>query len=231
MATVHKSIWRLKRFGRFLPGTKEDGGNPWKMFEPSESAGELVLTIVESGHMLVSQGHDLLDGFSLLDAPSYLKVQQKSDTLLFRLTVKGESRLIRMQFSGSRAEALEECSSAVLRLKEYLPVTTQGEAPPPPLSCPPTPNQPPTKTTAQNQQAGAGEAMATEPEVVQGSLSIKRLTQHFLGEHGLSLPLVYRHSALSRGELEPFVRLCLLDPSFPALVEEVEGELRRVLQD
>ncbi|XP_041753938.1 meiotic recombination protein REC114-like isoform X1 [Coregonus clupeaformis] len=236
MATVHTSIWRLKRFGRFLPGTKEDGGNPWKMFEPSESAGELVLTIVESGHMLVSQGHCLLcifqDGFSLLDAPSFLKVQQKSDTLLFRLTVKGESRLMRMQFSGSsRAEALEECGSAVLRLKEYLPVTTQGGPPPPPLSCPPTSNQPPTKTTAQDQQAGAGEAMATEPEVVQGSLSIKRLTQHFLGEYGLSLPLVYRHSALSRGELEPFLRLCLLDPSFPALVEEVEGELKRVLQD
>lgn len=56
-------------------------------------------------------------------------------------------------------------------------------------------------------------------------------SQHFLGEHGLSLPLAYRHGALSRGELEPFVRLCLLDPSFPALVEEVEGELRRVLQD
>ncbi|XP_029623166.1 meiotic recombination protein REC114 isoform X2 [Salmo trutta] len=203
MATGHTSIWTLKRFGRFLPGTKEDGGNPWKMFEPSESAGELVLTIVESGHMLVSQGHDLL----------------------------GESRLIRMQFSGSRAEALEQCSSAVLRLKEYLPVTTQGGPPPPPLSCPPTPNQPPTKTTAQDQQAGVGEAMATEPEVVQGSLSIKRLTQHFLGEHGLSLPLAYRHGALSRGELEPFVRLCLLDPSFPALVEKVEGELRRVLQD
>ncbi|XP_055774363.1 meiotic recombination protein REC114-like isoform X1 [Salvelinus fontinalis] len=230
MTTVHKSIWRLKRFGRFLPGTKEDGGNPWKMFEHSESAGELVLTIVESGHMLVSQGHDLLDGFSLLDAPSFLKVQQKSDTLLFRLTVKGESRLIRMQFSGSRAEALEECGSAVLRLKEYLPVTTQG-GPLPPRSCPPTPNQPPTKTTAQDQQGSAGEAMATEPEVVQGSLSIKRLTQHFLGEHGLSLPLVYRHSDLFRGELEPFLRLCLLDPSFPALVEEMEGELKRVLQD
>ncbi|XP_035642794.1 meiotic recombination protein REC114-like [Oncorhynchus keta] len=158
------------------------------MFEPSESAGELGLTIVESGHMLVSQGHDLLDGFSVLDAPSFLKVQQKSDALLFRLTVKGESCLIRLQFSGSRAEALEERGSAVLRLKEYLPVTTQGG--PPPLSCPPTPNQPPTKTTAQDQQASAGEAMATEPKVVQGSSSIKRLTQHFLGEHGLSLPLV-----------------------------------------
>uniref|UniRef100_A0A8C8J4A2 Uncharacterized protein n=1 Tax=Oncorhynchus tshawytscha TaxID=74940 RepID=A0A8C8J4A2_ONCTS len=135
------------------------------MFEPSESAGELVLTIVESGHMLLSQGHELLDGFSLLDAPSFLTVQQKSDTLLFRLTVKGESCSIRMQFSGSRAEALEERGSAVLRLKEYLPVTTQGGGPPPPLSCTPTSNQPPTKTTAQDQQ-------------------------HFLGEHGLSLPLV-----------------------------------------
>uniref|UniRef100_A0A4W5QPF1 REC114 meiotic recombination protein n=1 Tax=Hucho hucho TaxID=62062 RepID=A0A4W5QPF1_9TELE len=106
------------------------------MFEPSESAGELVLNIVESGHMLVPQGHDLLDGFSLLDAPSFLKVQQKSDTLLFRLTVKGESRLIRMQFSGSRTEALEECGSAVLRLKEYLPATTTTQLPPNTQSAP-----------------------------------------------------------------------------------------------
>ncbi|XP_046898813.1 meiotic recombination protein REC114 [Hypomesus transpacificus] len=201
------------------------------MFESNEGADELILTIVESGHMLVSQGQELLEGLSLLNSPSFLKVQQKSDTLLFRVTVKGESRLMRMQFSGScRAESLEECRSAVLRLKEYLPVSSQGGAPPP-LSYSPAPNQTPTETTTLHQQTLEGETMGLGPEVTQGSLSVKHLTQHFLGERGLSLPALYNHCVLPHGEMEPFLRLSLLDPSFPAFVEEVEGELRRLLQD
>lgn len=50
--------------------------------------------------------------------------------------------MIRMQFDGSsRAEAIKECSSAVEKLMEYLPVTTQDDAPPPL-------NQPPTEVSA-----------------------------------------------------------------------------------
>ena len=45
--------------------------------------------------------------------------------------------MIRMQFDGStRAEAIKECSSAVEKLKEYMPVTTQDDAPPPPNQSP-----------------------------------------------------------------------------------------------
>lgn len=51
--------------------------------------------------------------------------------------LQGESRMIRMQFDGcSMAEAINECSSAVEKLMEYIPVTTQDYAP---LQ----PNQPP----------------------------------------------------------------------------------------
>ncbi|KAJ7985974.1 hypothetical protein DPEC_G00346020 [Dallia pectoralis] len=223
---VYKSSWKLKLFGRFVAGSKKAEGNQWKMSKPSrEDAGDLVLTIVDSGHMLVSLGQELLDGFSLLDAPSFLKAQQHSDTLFLRLTVKRESRLVRMQFDGSsKTEALKQCGSAVLRLKEYLPVTTKRGLPP----AQPPPSQSPTQTTTQDLQVTAGEPVNPGPEVVQGSLSITRLTQHFLGEHALSLPLMYRQCTLSHGELEPFLRLCLLDPSFPAWVEEVEAELARV---
>ncbi|XP_036399244.1 meiotic recombination protein REC114 [Megalops cyprinoides] len=209
--------WRLKRYGRFLPKNSEsDGNSSWKVFEPSDSAGQLVLTMVQSGHLLVSLGQELLEGFSLLDASSFLKVQRKSDILLFRMTAKGESRMFRVQFEGaSRGEALEACESATLRLQEHLPVGTPADAPP----------------TAQEQGMRAEETPRALPEVTQSSVSVRSLAQSFLGQPGLSLPLAYSHSALPSGDLGPFLRLCLLDRSFPALVEEVEGELKKLTQD
>lgn len=57
------------------------------------------------------------------------------------------------------------------------------------------------------------------------------LPQHYLGEADVRLPQVYQHCPLANGDLEPFIRVCLLDPSFHAFVEKVEGELRKMLQE
>ncbi|XP_044063660.1 meiotic recombination protein REC114 isoform X1 [Siniperca chuatsi] len=223
MAT--SQAWRLKRYGRFVPGSIETRGKPWKVFEANGNKPEIVLTIVESGYLLVLQGQESLDTIPLLCGSDFLKVHQKSDNLMFRFTVEGESRMIRMQFDGSsRAEAIKECSSAMEKLMEYMPVATQDDAPPPP-------NQSPTEVFAPVIQTWQGKAVGVEPEVVQGSLSIKRLTQHFLGETAVTLPQVYRHGSLAQGDLEPILRICLLDPSFHAFVEKVEGELRKLLQE
>ncbi|XP_044191492.1 meiotic recombination protein REC114 [Thunnus albacares] len=214
--------WRLKRYGRFIPGSTKTAGRPWKVFEANGNEPEIVITIVEYGYLLVLQGQESLDTIPLLHGSDFIKVHQKTDNLMFRFTVRGESRMIRMQFDGSsRAEAIKECSSAVEKLMEYLPVTTQDDAPPPL-------NQPPTEVSAPLIQ---GKAVGVESEVVQGSLSIKRLTQHFLGENAVTLPKVYQHGSLAQGDLEPILRVCLLDPSFHAFVEKVEGELRKLLQE
>ncbi|XP_030269107.1 meiotic recombination protein REC114 isoform X2 [Sparus aurata] len=190
--------WKLKRYGRFVPGSAETIGQPWKIFEATGKKSEIVLTIVESGYLLVVQGQKSL----------------------------GEGRMIRMQFDGSsRAEAIKECSSAVEKLMEYMPVTTQDDAPLPPNQSPAEVSMPVLQPTAQEKATGV------EPEVIQGSVSIKRLAQHFLGETALALPQVYRHSCLAQGDLEPILRICLLDPSFHAFVEKVEGELRKLLEE
>lgn len=55
--------------------------------------------------------------------------------------------------------------------------------------------------------------------------------QHFLGEAAVILPEMYRHSFVAQGEIEPILRVCLLDPSFHAFVEKVEGELRKLLEE
>ncbi|MGH0132126.1 UNVERIFIED_CONTAM: hypothetical protein FKN15_048765 [Acipenser sinensis] len=128
------------------------------------------------------------EGFSLIDAPSFLKVVRKADLLLFSLKIKNESRMFRMQFGGgSREQAVEHCGSAVLTLQQYVTVKSQDTGQP-----------------------------------AQGSL---------LGESKLSLPLAYRHSTLPSEELGPFLRLCLLDQSFPAFVEQVEKELRKIANE
>ncbi|KAF1393104.1 hypothetical protein PFLUV_G00035000 [Perca fluviatilis] len=221
MAT--SQAWRLKRYGRFVPGST--GGKPWKIFEANVNKPEIVLTIVESGFLLVMQGQESLDTVPLLSGSNLLKVHQKSDNLMFRFSVKGESRMMRMQFDGrSREEAIKECSTAVEKLMEYMPVTNQEDAKLPP-------NQSPAEVSAAVIQTWQGKAVGVEPEVIQGSLSIKRLSQHILGETALTLPQVYRHSSLAQGDLEPILRVCLLDPSFPAYVEKVEGELRKLLQE
>ncbi|XP_047435962.1 meiotic recombination protein REC114 [Mugil cephalus] len=223
MAT--SQTWRLKRYGRFIPASRGTGTNPWKIFEARKNQPEIVVTIVESGYLLVLQGQESLDAVPLHCGPDSLKVHQKSDNLIFRLIVKGESRMMRMQFDGStRAEAINECSSAVEKLMKYVPVATLDDAT---LH----PNQPPARLPASAVQTCRDQAVGVEPEVVQGSVSVKRLTQHFLGEATLTLPHVYRDSSLAQGDLEPILRVCLLDPSFYAFVEKVEAELRKMLEE
>ncbi|XP_029354443.1 meiotic recombination protein REC114 [Echeneis naucrates] len=217
--------WKLKRYGRFIPPAEENGktaGNPWKIFEARKGKPEIILKIMETGDLLLLQGKEGLDTIPLLCGSDSLKVQQQSDTLMLKCTLNGESRMMRMQFDGNtRAEAIKKCSSAVEKLMVYLPVPTQDDAP---LAH----NQPPTEVSAPVIQ---GKAVGVEPEDVQASLSIKHLAQRFLGQAALTLPQVYRHDSLAQVDLEPILRVCLLDPSFPAFVEKVEGELMKLLQE
>ncbi|XP_059206099.1 meiotic recombination protein REC114 isoform X4 [Centropristis striata] len=185
MEVASSQAWRLKRYGRFVPGS--DQGKPWKVFEANGDKPAIFLRIVESGYLLVLQGEESLDTIPLVHGSDFLKVHQKSDNLMFRFTVKEDA--------------------------------------------PVPPNPTPAEVSAPAIQTWQGKAVGVEPEVVQGSLSIKRLTKHMLGETAVTLPQVYRHGSLAQGDLETIVRLCLLDPSFPAFVEKVERELRKVLQE
>ncbi|XP_024151241.1 meiotic recombination protein REC114 isoform X1 [Oryzias melastigma] len=218
--------WNLKRYGRFIPqsGKKMKAQPRWKIFEDKNSRSKILLTILGSGHLLVTRGHESLETIPLLTGCDSLKVQQKSENLMFQMTVKGVSRMLRMQFDGKdRVEAVSECSSAVEQLKKYLSVTTLDD---PAVH----PNQPPADAPAPASQRIRQEK-SVEPDVTQGSLSIRHLAKHFLGEASLSLPQMCSHTVLAEGGLEPVLRLCLLDPSFPGFVEKVEAQLQKMIEE
>ncbi|XP_053720642.1 meiotic recombination protein REC114 isoform X5 [Synchiropus splendidus] len=136
--------WRLTRYGKYIPRTGEETSEqPDKLYESKRKDPEIVLTIVGSGYLLILQGQASLDTFHLTGSSDIIKVQHKLDTLVLRFALEGQSCLIRMQFDGrTRGVAIKECSSAVGKLKEYLPASSFDDAPVP-LHQPPTEISPP----------------------------------------------------------------------------------------
>ncbi|XP_019687643.3 meiotic recombination protein REC114 [Felis catus] len=241
--------WPLQRYGRFMPsGTGEPPGPgqgagtasslTWKVFDSSEESGYLVLTIVISGHFFISQGPTLLEGFSLIGSKNWLKIVRRMDCLLFGTTIKNKSRMFRVQFSGgSKEQALESCCSCVQKLAQYVTVQepdrvsqelrpsagllgageSQGK------DCAqhiPPQHRSHQKPEKQQQHGPAGTGTSG------GRTSVSWLAQSLLVSEELSP--AYEQSAWDTEDLRPFLRLCLMDQNFPAFVEEVEKELKKL---
>ncbi|XP_065727528.1 meiotic recombination protein REC114 isoform X2 [Phocoena phocoena] len=214
--------WPLQRYARFMPsGTGEPPGpgqeagtasSPtWKVFDSSEESGHLVLTIVISGHFFISQGQTLLN----------------------------KSRMFRVQFSGgSKEQALEHCCSCVQNLAQYLTVQV-----PDGISQELRPSPSPL-WTGESQRKGCVQSIPPQHHSHQnleqqqwvpagtgtprGRTSVAWLAQSLLASE--ELPVVYEQSAWNTEELGPFLRLCLMDQNFPAFVEEVEKELKKLTE-
>ncbi|XP_037689407.1 meiotic recombination protein REC114 isoform X2 [Choloepus didactylus] len=211
--------WPLQRYGRFIPSGAGEMPVPgleagtassptWKVFDSNEESGYLALTIVISGHFFISQGQTLLN----------------------------KSRMFRVQFSGeSKEQALERCCSCVQNLAQYITVQVPDgiiqELRPSPGSwagesqgkdCAKSATLQPGSHQNPEQQ----HRVTAQPSALEGSISVARLAQSVLASE--QLPLIYEQSAWGAEELGPFLRLCLMDQNFPAFVEEVEKELKKL---
>ncbi|XP_004628805.1 meiotic recombination protein REC114 [Octodon degus] len=237
--------WPLQRYGRFmLSGTgAQSGSGPdtgaapsptWKVFDSDEESGYLVLTIVVSGHFFISQGQTLLEGFSLIDSKNWLKIVRRVDCLLFGTTIKNKSRMFRVQFAGeSKEQALEHCCSCVQSLARYVTVEVPDSM---------TQLSPGLLWAGDRQRKDSTQSVALEPGPSQdpkrgthvaagigtseGRTSVTQLAQSILVSQ--ELPFAYEQSVWSVEELGPFLRLCLMDQNFPAFVEKVENELKKL---
>ncbi|XP_031201769.1 meiotic recombination protein REC114 isoform X2 [Mastomys coucha] len=206
------SQWPLKRYGRFM--LLDNGESPG----PSSEAA--------AGHSPTWK-----EGFSLIGSKNWLKIVRRVDCLLFGTTIKNKSRMFRVQFSGeSKEEALERCCGCVQTLAQYISV------------------QEPDSTTQELQRSTgpceAGESQGKDPlqgpsltleqhvcmaagtGTLQETTSVARLAQSILAPEKLTL--AYEGSSWGTEELGPFLRLCLMDQNFPAFVEEVEKELKKI---
>uniref|UniRef100_A0A8B9EAP8 REC114 meiotic recombination protein n=1 Tax=Anser cygnoides TaxID=8845 RepID=A0A8B9EAP8_ANSCY len=221
------STWPLKRYGRFLPPTdsdEEQTASSWQVFESNEESGHLILTIVVSGHFFISQERTVLEGFSLIDCHKWLKIVRRADCLLLCAKSKNECRMFRVQFDGdSKQQMLEHCCNCVQKLGEYVPVQVTDEQ-----------SQNLCHSLSGGSQVEDAEQVLHVVSKHTHSAGISATPLFFLLQSVLKqkfeLPLVYRHSAWSAQELGPFIRLCLMDQNFPAFVEDVEKELKKLVE-
>ncbi|NWW46102.1 RE114 protein, partial [Pedionomus torquatus] len=232
--------WSLKRYGRFLPPTDSDdeGQNTssWKVFESNEESGHLILTIVISGHFFISHGRTVLEGFSLIDSHKWLKIIRRADCLLLCAQSKqNECRMFRVQFGGdSKAQMLHHCCSCVQKLAEYIPVEDEPDEQSQKLY--PSLSQP-ANDESQVRGIERNTSLLRIPDEpppdscasLEERRSVTQLAQAVLRKKP-ELPLVSQHPAWPAQELGPFIRLCLMDRHFPAFVEDVEKELKKLTE-
>ncbi|XP_055984711.1 meiotic recombination protein REC114 [Sorex fumeus] len=238
--------WPLQRYGRFmLPSAGERSGldteeagaasaPTWKVFDSSEESGYLVLTIVISGHFFISQGKTLLEGFSLIGSKSWLKIVRRRDCLLFGTTIQNKSRMFRVQFGGETGQqALEHCCSCVKRLAQYTAVQEPDRtgcelqlSPGPRRDCAQSTPLQLCALSLHPQRAPEQPSGATSAKPPEGRTSVTWLAQSLLASE--ALPTACGQSAWKVADIGPFLRLCLMDQNFPAFVEEVEKELKKL---
>ncbi|KAF7252883.1 hypothetical protein EYD10_01985 [Varanus komodoensis] len=191
--------WQLRRYGRFMPGALGTASGSWEVLESSKESGFLVLTIVISGHFFISREKEVLN----------------------------KQRMFRVQFMGdSKTHAEEHCCQCMQKLADYVPLqemdaarqelrqghslTLDGES--------------------QLKDAEQNVPMQHNAENVspaQGRLSVSEVAQ-YIRTTNIELPFAYQQSMWNAEDLGSFIHLCLLDKSFPAFVEEVEKQLKKI---
>ncbi|XP_005656345.1 meiotic recombination protein REC114 isoform X2 [Sus scrofa] len=250
--------WPLQRYGRFMPlGTGESPGpglesgtssSPtWKVFDSNEESGHLVLTIVISGHFFISQGQTLLNksrmfrvqfsGGSKEQALEHCCscVQNLAQYIPVQVP-DGASQELRPSPGSPRAGGSQGKDAA-----QSIPPQPGGSL----VSCriqilvPSAWGCNRTLIGAQNLGTRSGMPCKSQQNLEQqlrvpaststpgGRISVTWLAQSLLASE--KLPLVYEQSPWNAEELGSFLRLCLMDQNFPAFVEEVEKELKKLL--
>ncbi|XP_058049167.1 meiotic recombination protein REC114 isoform X2 [Ahaetulla prasina] len=192
--------WPLRRYGRFMPGALGTASGSWKVLESNEESGFLVLSIVISGHFFISRGKEVLS----------------------------KHRMFRIQFIGdSKTEAEEHCHNCMQKLAEYIPIQMtdalrqelhQSHS---------------LLLTDESQLKDIEQNVLLQDTVVNvspthGTMSVAELAQCVLIPDN-QLPLAYQKSTWNAEDLSSFIRLCLLDQNFPAFVEEVEKQLKKII--
>lgn len=227
--------WTLARYARFLVDrgsavVRSETNVPkglWKNW--STSNGDLVLSLSETGQLVITQQDVCLENILLSSCTrDKLKILAKGDSMLFAVKLKNDVRRFRIMFaeidnrSLSSEQACLECAAA---MRSFFPVRTLNQMG----------NS--LKNTDSTTLLTPGSSSGHPQKKVEGPISLNQLVELLTSGDLTTLPCAYHagsYKMVPKLEINAFSRLikwCLLDPDFPEFVQKVETELKRISEE
>ncbi|XP_065194403.1 meiotic recombination protein REC114-like [Sycon ciliatum] len=281
-----RQVWRLHKYARFVPiehgggqsSTAATTGGTWKHYGSTagENDGELSLSILEGGHLLIGVDREILENLMLWNAHKWLRIARKGDSLLFVSLNPGQTnRRFRVRFQGDEEESNEEaCERCISLLQSYTDIkelsseADDQDIPPSRDNSRPNTYQPssvgkqtvgaataPSSTMLPSHQAGIATLATPSAGIVRSGttptssnssmsagplrMSTGSLARHLVlpaSEEELPLSEAFKRLTTSgtnwpTHQMRTVLHLCLSDSNFPAFVEQVEKELKKVMNN
>ncbi|XP_078656925.1 meiotic recombination protein REC114-like [Branchiostoma floridae x Branchiostoma belcheri] len=232
-----RRVWKLLRYGRFVASDgptasrKDEKPKPqgtWKLFGSDD--GVLSLSLTETNHLLLTKGAEVLEGFSLHNAPQWLKAVHKGDSLLFVSKLNNQSRMFRVQVAPSGEQSgIACCAECVRELSKYLPVNTSVISTP--VESRDKGDDRQKKDKKEDTDTGAVITKETL-QITDGRVTVSDMAKILTGTVTCDLPLAYQQTNLCTdpGDMDAILRLCLTDSNFPAFVGQVETRMQEIIE-
>uniref|UniRef100_UPI00358F57BE meiotic recombination protein REC114 n=1 Tax=Myxine glutinosa TaxID=7769 RepID=UPI00358F57BE len=198
--------WPLFRYSRF-EGLSGSAGH-WQDYDGGGKSGILLLCLTHFGHIMVTHGNLALENTPVFEACMGVAAKRKEDCIYFTLKIaQGYSRVFCVWFAGESHEEVQKNSNDCINiLRRHISIDESL-------------NQPGIQPS---QGANAVASLTSMPNMENG-VSLAQLTQEVMRGPGLC-----HQAPLSRPQISALLQQCLMDPTFPAFVDQVEQEIMQL---
>lgn len=198
-------VWRLQKYARLVPlrnkrpshgggsmnGSSSGGEGTWKHYDDAELDGQLRISILEGGHLLIGVEREVYESLMMWNAHKWLKVARKGDSLLFVCVNVGQaSQRFRVRFHGNENRSSEvmcqECAAVLGQYTQVKDLATSGDiAQTEGTDSEPQPNSQPLSGTVEtvgsngasgNGTSGAGAGIANQSQADTSTISARGVT-------------------------------------------------------
>eukprot|EP00794_Sanderia_malayensis_P012052 gene12051-13295_t len=250
--------WLLEKYARFVPSTAGNNALPvsaapdksyegqWKYFCASGTASSNIkITITAPLNLLIASGEAVvLESFSLLgnEKDSWIKAVCKGDSMLILYKLQADTRRFRIKFAdGEKLTSQENCLDFVRNISKYIPVKIVESENENSGSQSMLLDQSQTQlnssveyectSTPRNANAMDKERNIIKDAQIFSTMSVQQIAETVLQKSPANnLPTCYKLTNPSvEANFDAMVKSCLLDPNFPAFVDQVEKSLKTLI--
>lgn len=227
--------WKLEKYARFIQNTpgkenvclqkvKENG--TWQHFSQIPS-NPIILTIEEPSNLIIRQGGEVFESFTLLQAAKWCKVIARNESMLFFYKNKDSVRRFRIKFTSlsNTISSTQNCIDFVNALQPFVHVEVTDDAKSAQTNSTLESSQILSQT--QSQFNANVSSTITKSDSSLGKLSVAGVARSVISNDTSSLPSYFQSGNLHVEDSSAaiLIKTCILDPNFPSFVDEVERHI------